>query len=188
VKTKCLTLMSCFAAVALIASPALSEPQKRSAVTQMPRSQRMAPRTTQVTPTYRHQGAWRYGGNRYYGGARYYGGNRYYGGTRYYYNGGFVYPYSYSYWPYAYSGYYPYSHYEDYPYTYSYYSEPASYGYDTSLVAQVQTRLADGYYDGVIDGIMGPQTRAAISAYESTHNLVVDGMISSRLLDRMGLS
>jgi membrane-bound lytic murein transglycosylase B len=53
----------------------------------------------------------------------------------------------------------------------------------------MQTRLADlGYYDGVIDGIMGPQTRAAISAYESTHSLVVDGKISSRLLDRMGLS
>jgi peptidoglycan hydrolase-like protein with peptidoglycan-binding domain len=57
------------------------------------------------------------------------------------------------------------------------------------LVAQVQDRLADlGYYDGVIDGIMGPQTRAAINAYESTHSLVVDGMISSQLLDRMGLS
>jgi peptidoglycan hydrolase-like protein with peptidoglycan-binding domain len=56
------------------------------------------------------------------------------------------------------------------------------------LVAQVQERLAKlGYYNGVIDGIMGPQTRAATSAYESTHNLVVDGMISSRLLDQMGL-
>ena len=66
------------------------------------------------------------------------------------------------------------------------YSGPA-YGYDT--VAAVQQRLAElGYYRGVIDGIMGPQTRAAISAYEATHNLVVDGSISGPLLARMGLS
>jgi Putative peptidoglycan binding domain len=151
------------------------------------KSQRVAPRTTQVTPTYRQGSNWRYGGTRHYSGARYYGGNRYYGGTRYY-SGGFGYPYYYSSWPYAYYGYYPHSSYEGYPYAYSYYSEPA-HSYDASLVAQVQDRLADlGYYDGVIHGIMGRQTRAAISAYESTHNLVVDGMISSRLLDRMGLS
>jgi hypothetical protein len=165
--------------------------------------QRMVSRTTQVNPIHRQGTASRfaqtrnYSGTRYYAGNRYYGGNgrygatRYYGGTRNYYGGGWGYPYyGYSsYWPYSYyGGYYRYSYYEGYPYTYSYYSEPA-YGYDASLVAQVQDRLAElGYYDGVIDGIMGPQTRAAISAYESTHNLVVDGTISSRLLARMGLS
>jgi len=190
VKTKRLVCISCLAAAALIASPALSEPQKRSVVTSTSRPQRVAPRTTQVTPAYRHGSTGRYGGTAYYRGTRNYGNSRYTGGTRYYYGGGFAYPYynSYSHWPYAYYGYYPSSYYEDEPYTYSYYSEPAS-GYDASLVAQVQERLADlGYYDGVIDGIMGPQTRAAVSAYESTHNLVVDGMISSRLLHRMGLS
>ncbi|PYJ22658.1 MAG: hypothetical protein DME92_03160 [Verrucomicrobia bacterium] len=35
---------------------------------------------------------------------------------------------------------------------------------------------------------MGPRTRAAISAYESTHGLVVDGMITPQLLDRMGVA
>ena len=36
-----------------------------------------------------------------------------------------------------------------------------------STVAQVQRRLAQaGYYHGAIDGIMGPQTRRAIRAYE----------------------
>jgi hypothetical protein len=75
-----------------------------------------------------------------------------------------------------------------YPYDYSYYTEPA-YGYNGSLVAQVQRRLAElGYYHGVIDGIGGPHTRAAISAYESMHNRVVDRAISPRLLTRMGLS
>jgi peptidoglycan hydrolase-like protein with peptidoglycan-binding domain len=41
---------------------------------------------------------------------------------------------------------------------------------------------------GVIDGIMGPQTSAAIGAYETTHNMVADGTISSRLRARLGLS
>jgi hypothetical protein len=171
-KTKRLILVSCLAAVVLIASPAMSVPQKRTVVRSSSTPTRMVPRTSQVTPTYR------------------YGGTRHYGGTRYYFRGGFGYPYYgyYSYWPYSYDGYYPYSYYGDYyPYAYSYYSEPA-YGYDTSLVAQVQHRLAElGYYYGVIDGIMGPQTRAAISTYESTHHLIVDGMINQQLLDRMGL-
>ena len=44
------------------------------------------------------------------------------------------------------------------------------------MVAQVQRRLGElGYYHGIVDGIMGPQTRAAVAAYEGTHNLVVDG-------------
>ena len=140
-------------------------------------------------PTPRYASNSRLGGTRYSAGTRYYGGSRYYGGNRYY-SGGFGYPsYGYSYWPYSYYGYdpYSYSYYEGYPYAYSYYSEPA-YGY-ASLVAQVQRRLGElGYYHGVIDGIMGPRTRAAISAYEDTHNLVVDSTISPRLLARMGLA
>jgi hypothetical protein len=137
-----------------------------------------------MTPTYRH------GGTRYYGGARYYGGGTsyYYAGYPYssFYSGGFGYPYYgyYSSWPYSY---YPSSSYWDhYPNSYSYYGGPA---YGGEVVAAVQRRLGElGYYHGVIDGVMGPLTRAAISAYEATHNLVVDGTISRPLLDRMGLS
>jgi hypothetical protein len=90
------------------------------------------------------------------------------------------------------NAYYPYSYYQglyyqSYPNTYSYY-EPG-YGYDGAVVAQVQRRLDDlGYYHGVVDGIMGPQTRAAIAAFESTHSLVVDGTITTRLLARMGFA
>jgi len=63
------------------------------------------------------------------------------------------------------------------------------YGHDAATVGQVQRRLGElGYYNGVVDCIMGPRTRAAIAAYESTHNLVVDGTISPRLLARMGLA
>jgi peptidoglycan hydrolase-like protein with peptidoglycan-binding domain len=35
---------------------------------------------------------------------------------------------------------------------------------------------------------MGPRTRAAISPYESTHGLVVDGMITPQFLDQMGVA
>lgn len=110
-KTKRLVCMSCLAAAALIASPALSEPQKRSVVTSTSRPQRVVPRTTQVTAAYRHGSMGRYGGTGYYRGTRNYGSNRYYGGTDYYYRDGFGYPYysSYSYWQYAYHGSYPYS-------------------------------------------------------------------------------
>jgi len=70
---------------------------------------------------------------------------------------------------------------------YSYY-QPA-YGYDAGTVAAVQRRLGElGYYHGVVDGVMGPRTRAAITAYESRHGLVVDGTISTSLLDRLGLA
>jgi hypothetical protein len=119
-KTKGLIFVSCLAAGALIASPAMGKPAKKSSVS---KSKRMAPQTTQVTRNYRYNqnistrtGSTRYfGGTRYsgtrsyagrqYAGTRYYGGSRNYGnyyggGTRYYYGGG-SYPYNgyYSGWP-----------------------------------------------------------------------------------------
>jgi hypothetical protein len=185
-KSKRLVLISCLAAGALIASPALGEIHKKSMTTSASRPHRMAARTTQVTPNTRMGVARSYtgnrmGGTRYYGGAgysgtRYYGTGGYYGGTSYYY-GGYPYYSYYSGWPYDYYGYYPYSYYA-----------PA-YGYDTSTVAAVQQRLGEiGYYYGAVDGIMGPRTRAAIAAYESGHGLAVDGTISQPLLDRLGLA
>src|SRR5438445_4320404 len=141
-KTKRLGLISCFAAAALIASPALGDMHKKSAATSMSKPQRMTARTTQVTPTYRHGTSSHLGG--YYAGTRYGTGyTGYYGGTRYYYGGGFGYAYygSYSYWPYGYSGYYPYSYYGGYPYTYLHY-QPA-YSYDAGTVAAVQLRVGE---------------------------------------------
>lgn len=214
-ETKRLGLISCLAATALIAAPALGASQKKSVATSKSRPQRVALRTTQVTPAYRHgtsssytgtryyTGTQRYAGARQYSGTRYYGyaGTGYNGGTRYYYGGpsyyygGSGYPYyGYSSWPYASYGYYPYSYYGGYPYSYyggysnaySYYQP--GYGYDTATVAAVQRRLGElGYYHGVVDGIMGSQTRAAIAAFESTHGIIVDGMITTRLLNRMGV-
>jgi hypothetical protein len=154
-------------------------------------------------------GTRQYSNNRYYtqnryAGRGYYGGGRqYYGAPRYYY-GGSTYPYYsyYSSWPSASSGYYPYAYYGNSPYSYnggyansySYYQPGYSYyqtryGYDDATVAAVQRRLGElGYDAGVVDGVVGPQTRSAIAAFQSTNGMVVDGAITTRLLDRMGLT
>jgi hypothetical protein len=81
---------------------------------------------------------------------------------------------------------YPYPYYGYYPYGYYGYS---NYGYgSTSTVVEVQRRLARaGYYHGRIDGIMGPQTRRAIRAYERDHNMPAYGMINWRFPARLGL-
>jgi hypothetical protein len=79
--------------------------------------------------------------------------------------GGWGYPYGYygyDYYPYGYGG----------GYGYGYDSDRS--GYDKSAeaptrsrVAELQRRLARaGYYHGSVDGILGPQTRQAIRAYE----------------------
>ena len=212
-KTKGLIFVSCLAAGALIASPAMGKPAKKSS---MSKSKRTAPQTTQVNRNYRHNqnisartgstryyGGTRYSGTRSYGrqyaGTRYYGGDYYGGSTRYYYGGG-SYPYNgyYSGWPssnwgYGRSGgYYPSSYYGGYPSSgynnyYSYYTP--TYGYNASMVAAVQRRLGQlGYYHGVVDGVIGPQTRGAIAAFESRNGMAVDGTISRPLLDSLGLA
>src|SRR5437588_10465260 len=119
-KTKGSIFISCLAAGALMASPALGKPEKKSGDASTSKPKRMAPHTTQVTPSYRyHQNrmssrtantryyaAPRYNGtrsyaSRQYSGTRYYGGKAYYGGTGYYYGGVSAYPYYsyYSGWP-----------------------------------------------------------------------------------------
>jgi hypothetical protein len=210
-KTKRLLFISCLAAGALIASPSFGKPAKKSAGTSQSKAKRVAPQTTQVMRNDRHNQniSSRTGSTRYYGGTRYtgtryyagrqYAGTRYYGGTRYY-NGGGSYPYYgyYSGWPssnwgYGTSrGYSPYSYYGSYPYSgynnyYSYYTP--TYGYNASMVAAVQRRLGQlGYYHGIVDGVIGPQTRGAIAAFESRNGLAVDGTISRPLLDTLGLA
>jgi hypothetical protein len=79
--------------------------------------------------------------------------------------------------PYPYS-YYPYDYYPDSDYQYR----------GASLVAEVQRRLARaGYYHGSIDGILGPETRRAIRAYERDHSMPAYGLIDQQLLRTPGL-
>jgi hypothetical protein len=82
-----------------------------------------------------------------------------------------------------------------YPYPYYGYYNPSynyGYGYDDShrsTVAEVQRRLARaGYYHGAIDGILGPETRRAIRAYERDHKMPAYGVIDRQLLRTLGLS
>ena len=146
-KTKSSILISCLAAGALIASPALGNSEKKSADASTSKRKHISPHTTQVTPSYRHHQnrqnlissrtansrfytGTRYTGTRSYAGPQYsgtrsYGGNTYYGGSGYYYGGGSAYPYYsyYSGWPYSNWGYgtswgsYPYSYWSGYPYS-----------------------------------------------------------------------
>src|SRR5213083_1806203 len=116
------------------------------------------------------------------------------------------YPYGYGSYPYGYgydSSYgYGYDNYSAPAYGYGYYGNQG-YGYgnqgrgndnqansygDRSSIEQLQRRLARaGYYHGAIDGIMGPETRRAIRAYERDHNMPAYGLIDRQLLTTMGL-
>jgi hypothetical protein len=54
---------------------------------------------------------------------------------------------------------------------------------------QVQSALSQqGYYQGPIDGIVGPGTRAAISTYQQNNGLRVTGTITPGLLNNLGVS
>jgi hypothetical protein len=99
-------------------------------------------------------------------------------------------------WDYPYYGYgygypYPYS----YGYDPGYYDSSAYYddgGYanraGNSTVVAVQERLArEGYYRGAIDGVFGPDTRAALADYQSNHGLRATGTLSTETLASLGL-
>jgi hypothetical protein len=108
-----------------------------------------------------------------YSGSRYYGG-RYYGGYPYRY--GYGYPY---YGPSA-----GVTYYSSPSYTYS----TRSYGYDNDTAVDVQRELRRrGFYRGLIDGDVGPGTRAAIRAYQASRRLPVTGRIDSTLLRSLGV-
>jgi len=47
---------------------------------------------------------------------------------------------------------------------------------DSPTKTDIQQTLKNaGYYDGVVDGKFGPQTKAAIQAFQDANNLVADG-------------
>lgn len=61
-----------------------------------------------------------------------------------------------------------------------------SYGSRGQAVRDVQTVLSQqGLYNGPIDGIYGPQTRAAVLSFQRSNNLIADGIIGSRTWDAM---
>jgi Putative peptidoglycan binding domain len=81
-------------------------------------------------------------------------------------------------------GYYPDSY---YPY------DGPIYGYNDlppdEVIANVQTQLYnEGYYDGPIDGILGPDTRAAIADYQADHGLAVTAAVDEPTVESLGLT
>jgi peptidoglycan hydrolase-like protein with peptidoglycan-binding domain len=55
-------------------------------------------------------------------------------------------------------------------------------------VSDVQSALSrEGYYDGAIDGKLGPATRNALRRYQREHRLDVTGGIDQAVIRALGL-
>lgn len=77
-------------------------------------------------------------------------------------------------------------------YTYYPYDGPI-YGYGDltpdQVIVNVQTQLRnDGYYVGAVDGVLGPQTRRAIAAFQADHGLAVTSAVDEPTLTTLGLT
>ncbi len=93
----------------------------------------------------------------------------------YYWNAGYWYPA----WGYDSYAYYPY--------------DGPIYAYNglapDQVIADVQSQLQrDGYYDGPIDGILGPMTQEAIAAFQADNGLAVTSTIDEPTLATLGIS
>lgn len=96
-------------------------------------------------------------------------------GGWYYWNAGYWFPA----WGYAASAYYPY--------------DGPIYGYNglppDQVTVDVQQQLQrDGYYDGPIDGVLGPMTREAIAAFQADNGLSVTSVIDEPTLATLGIA
>jgi Putative peptidoglycan binding domain len=99
------------------------------------------------------------------------------GGGYYYWNSGYWYPawgYSPSAEYYAYDG----------PIYVGHRAEPPD-----QVIADVQAELQQmGYYQGEVDGLLGPMTRQALTAYQADQGLTTTAAIDEPTLDSLGLS
>ena len=88
------------------------------------------------------------------------------------------------------NGFYPYDYYGyDYDDPYYYGANESADPYSDATVSAVQSELAEqGYYRGPIDGVYGPQTRAALTRYQKSRGLQVTGSLSPATLRALRLS
>jgi len=99
------------------------------------------------------------------------------GGGYYYWNSGYWYP-AWGYDPGA--EYYAY----DAPIYVGHRAEPPD-----RVIADVQAELQQmGYYRGEVDGLLGPLTREALTAYQADQGLTVTAVIDEPTLDSLGMS
>jgi len=80
------------------------------------------------------------------------------------------------------------------------YAPSAYYAYDGPIygsngltpdrvIVDVQSQLQrDGYYDGAVDGVLGPMTREAIAAFEADNGLAVTSVIDEPTLATLGIA
>lgn len=58
----------------------------------------------------------------------------------------------------------------------------------SATIMKAQEKLKDkGYYQGQVDGIMGPQTRAALRRYQQEEGLTVDGRFTRQTAEHMDI-
>ena len=77
------------------------------------------------------------------------------------------------------------------PYAYYFYDGPI-YAYNDlppdQVIANVQASLQQqGYYQGEVDGLLGPLTRAAIARYQQDHGLYITSAIDEPTLAALGM-
>lgn len=125
------------------------------------------------------------------------GRDHFWHGHRCHFRNGFWFIYDpFLFYPYGY-GFYPYGSYADATYYDDNYASD-QYAQDTtanqsqydngSQVSNVQSALArEGYYDGAIDGTLGPGTQKALRRYQRDHGLPVTGGVSRGVLQALRL-
>ena len=102
------------------------------------------------------------------------------------------YPYGYGYGYYPYDGYYDSSYYDNGSYPVQEYeagpqTNQSEYTGD-ARVSDVQSALArEGYYDGAVDGVLGPATRRALRNYQRDHGLDATGAINHGVIEALRL-
>lgn len=68
------------------------------------------------------------------------------------------------------------------------YAYGSGYNSGTPVSVQVQAALQQqGYYQGPVDGVIGPHTQAAIAAFQQANGLPVTGTITPGLLSDLGV-
>jgi hypothetical protein len=73
-------------------------------------------------------------------------------------------------------------------YPWDYYPYSAADQQADPTVSAVQSRLAKlGYYNGVVDGLFGPDTRAALTRYQIDHRLSVTASLTKDTLQSLGI-
>ena len=73
------------------------------------------------------------------------------------------------------------------------YDGPIYTGYDyvapDQVIINVQFALQDwGYYAGATDGVLGPQTRAALAAFQADNGLAVTSTVDEPTLQTLGVA